>query len=94
MKYVRKEAQKKKTSEKIILKKPLGYFRRGYFWGNFFLQIKPNEWLPTAVSKDRLLDANSIIYCTESITSLFDEIIENNQKIGAPLSDFIKLKDI
>lgn len=67
-----------------------------FHWALWFpdIQIKPNEWLPTAVSKDRLLDANSIIYCTESITSLFDEIIKNNQKIGAPLSDFIKLKDI
>ncbi len=67
-----------------------------FHWALWFpdIQIKSNEWLPTAVSKDRLLDSNSIIYSSESITSLCDEIIENNQKNGAPISDFIKLKDI
>jgi hypothetical protein len=67
-----------------------------FHWSLWFpdIQIKPNEWLPTVVSRDRLLDSNSVIYCAESITSLCNVIIENNHQNGAPLSDFIKLKDI
>lgn len=67
-----------------------------FHWALWFpdIQINSNEWLPTAVSKDRLLDSNSITYCIESIPFLFDEIIETNQREGAPFSDFLKLKDI
>lgn len=67
-----------------------------FHWVLWFpdIQIKPNEWLPTAVSKDRLLDSNSVVYCAESIPFLFNQILESNGKIGASFSDFIKFKDI
>lgn len=67
-----------------------------FHWVLWFpdIQVNQNEWLPTTVSKDRLLDSNSINYCAESIPVLFDEVISKNEKEGAPYSDFLKLKDI
>jgi hypothetical protein len=67
-----------------------------FHWALWFpdIQIKPDEWLPTSVSKDRLLDSNSVVYCAESIPFLFNQIVESNEKNGASYSDFIKFKDI
>lgn len=67
-----------------------------FHWSLWFpdIEINHNEWLPTNISKDRLLDINSINYCNDSIPFLFDEILEKNQKEGAPFSDFLKLQDI
>jgi ATP:corrinoid adenosyltransferase len=56
--------------------------------------IKENEWLPTNVAKDRLLDLNSVAYSKESIPFLCDEIITKNNRQGAPIEDFKKFKDL
>ena len=56
--------------------------------------INDNEWLPTQISKDRLLDANSIIYSKESIPFLCDSINEKYHRDGASLLDFNKFKDL
>jgi len=67
-----------------------------FHWALWFpdIEVNHNEWLPTNISKDRLLDINSINYCNDSIPFLFDEILEKNQKEGAPYSDFLKLQGI
>ncbi|RAR73703.1 nuclease-related domain-containing DEAD/DEAH box helicase [Flavobacterium aciduliphilum] len=67
-----------------------------FHWVLWFpdIQVRPDEWLPTAVSRDRLLDSNSVSYCSDALPFLFNEIIEKNPNEGAPVTDFLKLKDI
>jgi hypothetical protein len=58
------------------------------------VEIKDNEWLPTNISKDRLLDANALSYTVDYIDNICDKLIdENSHREGAPLADFAKFKN-
>jgi superfamily I DNA and RNA helicase len=56
-------------------------------------EIRENEWLPTNISKDRLLDGNAIQQTKEYIESICDKLLEENSREGASISDFVKLKN-
>jgi hypothetical protein len=67
-----------------------------FHWVLWFpdVQINENEWLPTSISKDRLLDSNSTIYVKESIEHLCDTLREKSTRSGASLYSFNKFKDL
>jgi ATP:corrinoid adenosyltransferase len=58
------------------------------------VEISETEWLPTNLSKDRLLDAKALSFTSDYIDSISDGVIENQQnRSGAPMSDFVKFKN-
>lgn len=67
-----------------------------FHWVLWFpdVQIKENEWLPTNISKDRLLDSNSSVYVKESIEHLCNTLIEKSTRSGASMGSFNKFRDL
>jgi ATP:corrinoid adenosyltransferase len=66
-----------------------------FHWVLWFpdVEIKANEWLPTNISPDRLLDGNTLLHTKENLVAICDKLIEENYRKGAPMSDFKTLKD-
>ena len=56
-------------------------------------EIRENEWLPTNISADRLLDGNALSFTKNYIDSICDKVIEENNRDGAPMADFTKFKN-
>jgi hypothetical protein len=79
------------------LVKRFGFIARNtnFHWILWFpdTEIRPNEWLPTNISIDRLLDGNALIHSKEHIETICDKLSAENTREGAPMSDFKKLKD-
>lgn len=57
-------------------------------------EISDSEWLPTNLSKDRLFDAKALTFTSDYIDSIVDGVISKQpDRLGAPMSDFVKLKN-
>ncbi|MFD2891191.1 UvrD-helicase domain-containing protein [Flavobacterium chuncheonense] len=65
-----------------------------FHWVLWFpdVTIRENEWLPTNVSKDRLLDAHSLSYVDKAIPHLCNELLQKSTRAGAPMADFLKFQ--
>lgn len=55
--------------------------------------VKENEWLPTNLSKDRVLGLNSLPFAKEAITAICDAAITKAELPGAGMEDFNKLRE-
>lgn len=79
------------------LVKRFGFIARNtnFHWVLWFpdTEIRENEWLPTNISSDRLLDGRALVHTKEYIEAICDKLSAENTREGAPMSDFKKMKD-
>ncbi len=58
------------------------------------VEISEKEWLPTNISKDRLLGANALTYAKEAISHIASDVVYKANRQGGDIQDFNKLRDL